>query len=275
LDEIDDPATEPPRRLAIGDELERLGDPRHGVGLDGEGLPDVDWVEIPGGSFVYQDGGTRELPTFWIARYPITNRQFQAFVDDGGYQDERWWRDLKQPKPSKSTWPQDNRPRTNVDWYEAVAFTRWLTARLGLAEGAVRLPTEREWEKAARGPGGLVYPWGNEYRSGFANINETLQKEGPWALQQTTAVGTYPDGRPPYDVDDLSGNVWEWCLNKYEKPDVTSTDASGDPRVLRGGSWTNSANDARTVSRRRHRPHDRNYHRGFRVLSSVFITTAW
>ncbi len=121
-------------------------------------VPDIDWVEIPGGPFNYQNNETQELPKFWIARYPITNQQFDTFVKDGGYEEDRWWVDLKRPEPSESTWSQPNRPRTDVDWYEAVAFSRWLSARLGLDDDAVRLPTELEWERAARGKDGRTYP---------------------------------------------------------------------------------------------------------------------
>lgn len=202
-------------------------------------VPDIAWIEIPAGELVYGEGKeqtTRFLDGFWIGRYPVTNLQFQTFIDDGGYREDRWWRDLKRPDPEGPRWPQPNRPRTDVDWYEAVALTRWLTARLGLAEGSVRLPTEVEWEKAARGPKRLVYPWGDEYRSGFANIDETLRNEGPWNLEQTTAVGMYPHGRSASGVEDLSGTVWEWCLNKSGQPDVSFADTSDDPpRNPRGG----------------------------------------
>ena len=118
-------------------------------------IPDIDWVEIPQGPFIYQDGETRELPAFWITRYLVTNEQYQTFVDDNGYAEPRWWQELNRPEPEASRWTQPNRPRTNVDWYEAVAFSRWLNARLGLPEGSIRLPTELEWEKAARGEKGL------------------------------------------------------------------------------------------------------------------------
>ncbi|MGH8582355.1 MAG: formylglycine-generating enzyme family protein [Gammaproteobacteria bacterium] len=234
-------------------------------------VPDIDWVEIGAGPSIYQDGHTRELPAFWISRYPITNDQFQTFIDDGGYGEDRWWRDLKQPQSEPSRWLQGNRPRTGVDWYEAVAFTRWLSARWNVPEGAIRLPTEVEWEKAARGVEGLVYPWGNEYRSGFANIDETVRKDGPWYLEETTAVGLYPHGRSPYGVEDLAGTVWEWCLNKYEQPDVVGTDTSGDSRVLRGGSWGDLSVRARAGGRFGFHPYGRNYFAGFRVVSSVPI----
>jgi formylglycine-generating enzyme required for sulfatase activity len=287
LDELNDIKTEPPRRLAIGDELDRLGDPRKGVGLDEKGLPEIDWVEIPGGPSIYQDGETLDLPTFFISRYPVTNAQFQAFIDAGGYgkrgviskrisklfqqtneREEDWWADLKQPKPDKPTWPQGNRPRTEVDWYESVAFTRWLTVTLGYE---VRLPTDQEWEKAARGTEGLIYPWGKEYQSGYANLDEKASKAGPWYLKQTTAVGMYPHGRSPQGLEDMAGNVWEWCLNKYDHPEIITPDSSGDRRVLRGGSWVYDAGLARADYRRRGSPGARDDYGGFRLLSSVPI----
>ena len=160
-----------------------------------------------------------------------------------------------------------------MDWYEAVAFTRWLTAQLGLPGGSVRLPTEFEWEKAARGEEGPIYPWGDEYRSGFANIDETARKDGPWYLKQTTAVGMYPQGRSPYapSVEDLAGNVWEWCLNKSRQAGCVTADTSGDSRCLRGGSWLGASDLARADGRSGGHPEFRYDYWGFRVLSSVPI----
>ena len=231
-------------------------------------LPDIDWVTIAGGKFVYQQGERRQLPAFRIARYPVTNIQYQTFLDAGGYRDDRWWQDLQRPEPQPSRWPQANRPRTNVDWYEAVAFTRWLSAQLGYE---VRLPTEEEWERAGRGVEGREYPWGQEYKSGRANINETDGKTGPWYLKQTTAVGIYPRGASSEGVLDLSGNAWEWCLNKYEHPEQIQADTSGDRRVLRGGSLLHAADFARGSQRLRLRPNFRDFNYGFRVVSSALI----
>ncbi len=237
-------------------------------------VPDIAWIEIPAGEFIYGAGKqqtTRSLDRFWISKYPVTNLQFQTFIDDGGYREKRWWRDLSKPEPDAPRWSQPNRPRTNVDWYEAVAFTRWLSLRLGLEEGTVRLPTEYEWEKAARGEKGLAYPWGEKYRSGFANFNETANKDGPWYLKQTTAVGLYPHGHSPYEVEDLSGTVWEWCLNKVDEPESIEADTSNTPRALRGGSWVSAPVDARAASGVRNHPVYQLNGRGFRVLSSVPI----
>ncbi len=268
LSEIARIETKPPRRLEIGDRLNELGDPRPGVGLDANGLPDIDWVEIPGGPFIYQDGEKLELPTFHISRFPVTNAQYQAFIDAGGYKKfgwfkrSNWWKGLKKPEPEASRWPQSNRPRTNVDWYEAVAFTRWLGAQLGRE---IRLPTEQQWEKAARGTEGLEYPWGNEYRPGYANVDETGRKDG-WYLEQTTAVGLYPQGQSPWGVLDMTGNVDEWCLNKHEHPDVTAADSSGDGRVVRGGSWFVDPDGARASFRDWNFPDLRFHGWGFRVV---------
>ena len=231
-------------------------------------LPDIDWVEIPGGVFLYQEGERPSLASFRMARYPVTNAQYQAFIDAGGYRDDRWWKELGRLNPEACQWPQANRPRTNVGWYEAVAFSRWLSAQLGYE---VRLPNEQEWERAARGAEGREYPWGNEYASGRANIDEisTIQRVGEWYLEQTTAVGVYPHGASSEGVLDLSGSVWEWCLNKYDRPDQTRIDTSGDTRVLRGGSWRNHADLARGSLRMWYNPDYRSYTRGFRLVSSA------
>ena len=237
-------------------------------------IPDIAWIEIPAGSFIYGEHNVADklhLDTFWIAKYPITNSQYQTFIDDGGYEDEHWWQSLVKPEPEASRWSQANRPRTNVDWYEAVAFTRWFSTRLGFDNFEIRLPTEQQWEKAARGMEGLDYPWGDHHQSGFANLDETREKFGPWYIEQTTAVGLYPQGRSPYQIHDASGTVWEWCLNKYEKTETLEADRSGDPRVLRGGSWIVSPDEARTADRIRSLPDLRDDYRGFRVVSSVPI----
>lgn len=235
-------------------------------------IPDIAWVEIPGGPFIWQQGERRELPTFWIARYPVTNAQYQCFIDDGGYQEDRWWGDLKRPQPESSQWPQGNRPRTNLSWYECVAFCRWLSARLAMPEDSIRLPTEPEWEKAARGERGLAFPWGDEYRPGFANVRETDgYQTGPWYLEQTTAVGLYPHGRSPDGVEDLAGTVWEWCLNRYDNTAAAKPYTFEDKRPLLGGSWGGHPGRARAGIRIWNLLDSRYVTWGFRLLSSVPI----
>ena len=137
----------------------------------------------------------------------ITNAQFQAFIDDPkGYGNPRWWEGLTErfEQPEAPWWSYANHPRESVSWYEAMAFCTWLSERLGTE---VRLPTEQEWEKAARGTNGNEYPWGKDYISGFANINETWDKAVEHYLRRTTVVGLYPQGRSPYGVMDLAGGL--------------------------------------------------------------------
>ena len=265
LDELNDINTQPPRRLEIGNMLAEMGDPRPGVGLDEKGLPEIDWVEIPAGDFIYGEDKSQkplDLPKFKISRYPVTNSQFQAFVDAGGYQEKRWWQDLIKPEPKNPGFKQANRPRETVDWYEAVAYTRWLSAQLNVK---VSLPTEQQWEKAARGQDGYVYPWGNEFHSGFANFNETASESGSYYLQETSAVGIYPQGESLYQLADMAGNVWEWCLNEYVEPDQIEVNRSTVSRVLRGGSWSSEQAYLRSASRFRLYPDDRYSSIGFRL----------
>jgi len=247
LDELNDINTPPPRRLEIGDQLAEMSDPRPGVGLDESGFPDIDWVEIPAGPFIYGEGKeqqTLELGRFFISRYPITNLQYQAFIDDGGYEDERCWRGLNKPRPIESEWLQLNRPRTDVDWYEAFAFCYWLSLRLGYE---ISLPIEQQWEKAARGVDGRVFPWGSEYVNGYANINE--KTNGGGYLNQSCAVGLYPQGNSPYGVADMSGNVDEWCIDYYDFSKDSEVKGNDMFRVIRGGSWIGNIRNA-TLSHR-------------------------
>ena len=231
-------------------------------------LPDIDWVEIPGGDYLYQDGKRRTLPIFSMARYLVTNLRYQAFIDAGGYDDARWWQGIERTQPQESRWPQATRPCTSVNWYEAVAFCRWLSEQLGYP---VRLPTEDEWERAARGRDGRAFPWGDDYSTGYANINETWDNEGECKLEQTTVVGAYPQGASSEGVLDLAGNVWEWCLNKHEHPEEIEPDISGEARVLRGGSWYGNPEAVRSAVRNWNEPGERVDNAGFRLVSPAPI----
>jgi formylglycine-generating enzyme required for sulfatase activity len=157
-----------------------------------------------------------------------------------------------------------------VNWFEAVAFCRWLSQKLGYP---VRLPDEVEWEKAARGPEGLYYPWANEYTTGNANIDETWSsfRVGPYNIGQTTAVGIYPQGasRYPEPVLDMAGNVWEWTRSAWDSDeDERSVQAA---RVVRGGSWFSGLQLARAASRGSNAPLSRVDSIGFRVVSPAPI----
>jgi formylglycine-generating enzyme required for sulfatase activity len=235
------------------------------VGITPAGLPDIDWVTIPGGEFVYQDGERRRIDPFRIARYPITNGQWRAFLDaPDGYRNDRWWAGLDDPDrtPAQPRWDLPNQPREMVSWHEAMAFCAWLGERLGLA---VTLPTELQWERAARGTAGREYPWGDGYRPGHANIDETWEKGGPHHLGQTTAVGIYPQGASPEGVLDLSGNVWELCLNEYDSPQRTQRGGTAT-RVVRGGSWDYDLSFARAAYRVHSLPLYRFDNLGFRLV---------
>lgn len=257
LDLIANPNTKPPARAEAGRRLAEIGDPRPGVGLNAEGLPDIDWVEIPAGEFVFggDDKALNGLPrqklyldTFWIARYPVTYTQFQAFIEaKDGLQNNQWWQGLAQQQktPFEQEWPIANHPREMVSWFQALAFCRWLSAKLG---HEILLPTEQQWEKTARGTDGRLYPWGNNYISGYANIDETEGRVGPYYLKQTTSVGIYPQGASPYGVLDLAGNVWEWTVTDFGRLNNHTTEGE-IRRVVRGGSWTSDRHNSRSASR--------------------------
>ncbi len=225
-------------------------------------VPDIDWVSIPAGEFIYGEGSeetTLYLDAFEIARYPVTNRQYRCFVDDGGYEDERWWEWLGKSNMKNSRWPQGNRPQTNTNWLEATAFSRWISARLN---ENIRLPLEHEWEKAARGESGLKYPWGDDYQIGSANVNESSIESGSY-LKQTTAVGLFPQDESPFGVLDLAGNVVELCDSfELNSSDVDTSSA------LRGGAWLNYPSLARADSRNRLYPVNGSSHLGFRLVRS-------
>ena len=255
-------------RAEAGRVLGHIGDHRQGVGLNDRGLPDIDWVRIPPGEINLEDNaGTFQVEPFYLARYPVTNAQFQAFIDDPeGYVNPRWWAELdaKPVTPEPPRWTEANHPRETVSWFEAMAFCAWLSERLGYA---IRLPADLQWQQAAcSGQATFQYPWGQDYQCGYANINETLNNVGPHDLQRTSAVGIYPQGNSLQGVADLSGNVWEWCLNTYDEPTNTQKAGSLARRVPRGGSWLNSKNIACASYRRSSFSTDyRAFDFGFRV----------
>jgi formylglycine-generating enzyme required for sulfatase activity len=201
--------------------------------------------------------------------------QFQAFVEaPNGYQNSNWWEGLpvSSPHVRRQEFKYDNHPRDNVSWYNAIAFCRWLSAKLGQV---ITLPTEQQWEKAARGTDGRAWPWGNQYRVGYANVDERDDHNpvGPTYFRSTTAVGLYPRGKSPYGVMDMCGNVWEWCLNDASDMDGTAMGDPAAPKQLRGGSWNNNIDVAPTYHRytdwvsRPILPTYRNWRVGFRVVA--------
>jgi hypothetical protein len=218
LDELRSDDTAQQRREEIGLRLNQMGDPRRGVGVDAAGLPDLVWVDIPAGEVTLETEPpeTVAVHAFRIARYPITWQQYRAFVDAAdGFRDPCWWDGLKRAdQPGDDRWAFASYPAINVSWYDALAFCRWLSSRLRLAEDeVVRLPTEWEWQWVAQaGAEAQEYPWRGEWNTMRANSDES-------GIGRTTAVGMYPLGAPEcWAVLDLAGNVFEWCLNPYEIP---------------------------------------------------------
>ena len=266
LDLILDLGQPPSVRAEAGRKLNDWGDPRPGVSLRQDRLPDIAWCQA--------------AESYSISKYLITGVQYEAFViAEDGYSNDLWWQEpsrlaLRVVGPGKSTWSIANHPVQNVSWYDAVAFARWLTAKLQAtgelgAGNGVRLPTAFEWWQAATGEDrSRHYPWGLGYRIGFANVDETNSGEGSSFLKQTTSVGLYPHAAAPCGAMDMSGNVSEWTLTEYSSKrsdDLTNT----QPRMVCGGSWLNAPAHARTSSRTFGFPDYRYYNVGFRLLREV------
>lgn len=221
-------------RLLIGQKLTEFGDPRPGVGVK-DGVPDIDWIEIPGGSIKLEGGDhVFEVKPFGIAKYPVTNAQFETFLNaEDGYRRKKWWRDIDtSEEPTKPSWHEANGPCETVSWYEAIAFSLWLRAKTGTS---IRLPAEWEWQQAATGGDPeRNYPWEGERDDSRCNSAESR-------LSRETANGMYPTGVTAQRMFDMAGNVWEWCLNEYEnpeRPEAGHINNKGSQRVVRCGSWS-------------------------------------
>jgi formylglycine-generating enzyme required for sulfatase activity len=213
------------------------------------------------------------LPTYYLARYPVTVMQFRAFVDASGHS----------PADKDSLDGRLNHPVVWVSWYDAVAYCNWLTACLREWSGTpeplatllrtedwrVILPSEAEWEKAARGIDRRAYPWGEEPDPNRANYAET-------GISTTSAVGCFPYGASPYGVEELSGNVWEWTRSlkgdypyparragRAKREDLQAS--AEESRVLRGGAFWGVPQDVRCAARNWYDARDVYNHFGFRV----------
>lgn len=298
-------ALPPAERALCGRAMGLLGDPRPGVGVmpsplaplpEGEGergrglrgeglLPQIEWCDIPAppdGVFIMgadnqSDNPRREVElkySFKMAKYLITYQQFQTFVDSGEYDQPDWWIGFPpeyQPQAmAKQANDYDNHPRDSVSWYQAVAFTRWLTVKCRAADligdkVEIRLPTEQEWEYAARGTDERTYPYPGDFDATKGNTSQT-------GIGQTSAVGLFPDGASPFGVLDMSGNLWEWCQNKYRNPELLLVDDSGDTRVLRGGSFGNPQYGAAASYRDAYYPRYVNFNFGLRLVVAAPIS---
>ncbi len=229
-----------------------------------------DFVYVPAGSFKmgdnFGDGLPRERPVhtvdldaFYIAKYETTNGQWRKFRDDPGYDDVKYWPNGKVvPKDQVPYWTQannhgggtpdsDDYPVLGVNWDSATAYCNWVSAKTGKK---YRLPTEAEWEKAARGTDQRRYPWGNDIERSDANY------VGTEAFDTGMKVGSFPKGVSPYGVYDMAGNVYEWCSDWYSRDYYSVSPkknpkgpATGAYKVVRGGSFFLEAFDMRTYGR--------------------------
>lgn len=214
---------------------------------------------VKGGQFMMGNnaGDADERPAhevtvadFQIDRTEVTNAQFDAFAAAAGYKTEneqngkaQTWRTLFKPETV-------NNPVVLVTWNDAVAFCEW---------AGKRLPTEAEWEFAARGTDGRMYPWGNDYDQSIFNGKAS-------GIHGTVHVGSYPAGASPFGVDDMAGNVWEWTADWYQAyPGGAASPFFGEKfRVTRGGGWFDENKQVRTTNRSSADPAAANDDLGFR-----------
>ena len=261
-------------------------------------------VYVPAGEFEMgsNNGQANEKPVhkvyldaFWIDQTEVTNSMFRKFVDATGYQTEAeskgkswifdmtkksWvlvdgadWQHPKGPDSNLAEFP--NYPVVQVSWNNAQAYCEW--ARRSL-------PTEAEWEKAARGQDGYVYPWGNQKPDGnllnFADSNLSVN----WSAKSiddgykfTAPVGFYPEGASPYGALDMAGNVWEWVSDWYDAyPGNVTSDANFGTKyhVIRGGAWSDVENGVRSTIRFKNAANSRDDHIGFRCALQTKATTS-
>ena len=202
--------------------------------LDGSSM-----ITIPAGQFTMGSkyGDLEEQPvhkvfldSYQIGKYEVTVGQYRAFCEATG---------REMPAPPPWGW-KDDHPMVKVTWTDADAYCKWAGGRL---------PTEAEWEKAARGTDGRAYPWGNKW-------DKNKCANGELRLHSTAPVGSYPKGVSPYGLMDMAGNVWEWCSDwygeTYYKRSPTRNPkgpGSGDYRVMRGGCWYSHAQGDRSTYR--------------------------
>jgi formylglycine-generating enzyme required for sulfatase activity len=237
-------------------------------------------IDIPAGSFTMgsEDGASDKKPVhtvhldrYYIGKYEVTVGQFRKFVNATGYKTDAEksggayvyvngsWTQKSDANWSNTYFSQtENHPVVCVSWNDAKAYCDW---------AGLRLPTEAEWEKAARGTDGRKYPWGSSWDAGKCNSDEKGD-----SYEYTSPVGSFPTGVSPYGCYDMAGNVWEWCNDWYGEKYYASSPSnnptgpsSGDARVLRGGGWYDIANYCRSSFRNRNAPGFRIYYFGFRV----------
>ena len=215
-------------------------------------------VLIPKGPFLYGDDKVKMTieEDYCMDVYPVTNEAYRKFFEGGGYHTREYWSDEGWAWKEKEKvfqpgfwddpiWDQLHHPVVGVGYFEAEAFAKW---------AGNRLPTEQEWEKAARGTDGRGYPWGEEFGENRCNSNESN-------IGATTPVKKYPNGTSPFDCHDMAGNVWEWT-NSWG-------DNSHKYRVIRGGSWFDDAKFLRSSYRNWNFPTNWGPNVGFRCAQDA------
>jgi formylglycine-generating enzyme required for sulfatase activity len=225
----------------------------------------MEMIYIPAGKFLM---GSREesnekpphhvyVAEFYIARYPVTNAQYRDFVSATGQLPPWHWREAGTFPASK-----DNHPAAEVPAWKASEYCRWLSEE---TSRDIRLPTEAQWEKAARGTDGRRYPWGDEFDHSRCNTQDS-------GIEDTTTVGKYsPRGDSPYGVADMAGNVWEWTSSlgwnyPYDPDDGREEPEAEGHRVIRGGSYANIPDLARVSFRWSVNPSRDYLNDGFRIV---------
>jgi formylglycine-generating enzyme required for sulfatase activity/energy-coupling factor transporter ATP-binding protein EcfA2 len=225
-----------------------------------------EWITIPAGKF-WMGGNSKydgkpmhevELPEYKISRVPVTNYQYGLFVKATEYAAPSYWEDKHPPKGLES------HPVVNVNWDDAITYIKWISKMTGKK---ITLPSEAEWEKAARGDKDKrAYPWGD-------NFDKTRCNSSDLGLGGTTPTGIFLEGESPYGLLDMSGNAWEWTRSAYKGYPYNSKDGREDlssraSRVLRGGSFDGDLDLVRCASRNRSYPNYRNFSIGFRLVVS-------
>ena len=237
-------------------------------------------VFVPAGAFKmgdnFGDGEGRERPvhtveldSYYIGKYEVTNAQWKRFRDDTGYDDPKFWPGGKPvPKDQDPYWTMENNhgggtpgsgnyPVISVNWDSATAYCNWVSAKTGKK---YHLPTEAEWEKAARGTDQRRYPWGNSIDHSYANFfgsqgYDTVREVGFYNGSAHGDVTTH-SGASPYGAFDMAGNLMEWCQDWYSRDYYAKSPrknpkgpATGAYRVVRGGSFFVDGFDLRTYAR--------------------------
>lgn len=229
-------------------------------------------AEIPAGSFTmgtYPTGMRKTDPeepqrsvtldAYAIGIYHVTNMQYAQFVKDTEYQQPMYWTDDR--------FNNSDHPVVGVSWYDANNFMEWLN---NLTDANYRLPTEAEWEKAARGTDGREYPWGNVW-----DVDRTNTAEA--GIKKLVSVGSYPEGISPFGCYNMAGNAYDWCSDwfhietyKYSPTENPMGAVDGRRKVIRGGSWQPRGEyAARCANRAAKEPANSSHNVSFRIAIDI------